>query len=276
MVNDPHQLLGVSENATQEEIKRAYRRKAKECHPDLHPNDPNAARKMNELNEAYDMLMNPEKYASRRQQSNPYGGDPFGGSPHGGYGQSGSAGYGQSRQGNPYGQQGDPYGQYRQGNPYGSAGSYGNPFGFGFEEIFGFGGRSYQAAPPTEQPGDSELVRQAVRAIQQRQYQAAIAHLQNVVSAQRSARWFYLSGVANHGAGNAIQAAEHMTRACQMDPNNGLYRSLLNQYRSAGQTYTANGQGYSRAGFNPMTLCYLCCLMNMCSGGGCVPLFLCC
>ena len=55
-----------------------------------------------------------------------------------------------------------------------------------------------------------------------------------------------------------------MTRACQMDPNNGLYRSLLNQYRAAGQTYTTYGQGYSRAGFNPMTLCYLCCMLQWC------------
>lgn len=263
MVNNPHQLLGVSENATQEEIKRAYRRKAKECHPDLHPNDPNAARKMNELNEAYDMLMNPEKYAGRRQQSSPYGGGQSSYGDQSGYGQSS---YG-SQQSGGY----NPYGQRQQGNPYGQ--SYGGQggwqsdfggFGFGFEDLFGFGGQTYQAAPPTEQPGDPELVRQAIRAINQRQYQQAIAHLQNVVSAQRNARWYYLSGVANHGAGNTIQAAEHMTRACQMDPNNGLYRSLLNQYRAAGQTYTTYGQGYSRAGFNPMTLCYLCCMLQWC------------
>ncbi len=269
MVNNPHQLLGVSENATQDEIKRAYRRKAKECHPDLHPGDPDAARKMNELNEAYDMLMNPEKYAGRRQQQNPYGGNPFGGS----YGSSGSSGgYGN--------QQSNPYGQRQQGNPYshqyGGQGGWQSDFGgfgFGFEDLFGFGGQTYQAAPPTEQPGDSELVRQAIRSIQQRQYAAAIAQLQNVVSTQRNARWYYLSGVANKAAGNAIQAAEHMTRACQMDPNNGLYRSLLNQYRAAGQTYTTYGQGYNRAGFNPMTLCYLCCMLQWCCPyGG----FMCC
>ena len=273
MVNNPHQLLGVSENATQDEIKRAYRRKAKECHPDLHPGDPDAARKMNELNEAYDMLMNPEKYAGRQQQSNPYGSYSQSGYGQGSYGGQQSGSY------NPYGQR--QQGSY-SGQQYGSRGGYGQggwqsdfgPFGFGFDDLFGFGSSAYQAAPPTEQPGDSELVRQAIRAISQRQYQAAIAQLQNVVSTQRNARWFYLSGVANHGAGNTIQAAEHMTRACQMDPSNGLYRSLLNQYRAAGQTYTTNGQGYSRAGFNPMMLCYLCCMMQWCCPYG--PAIFCC
>ena len=59
MVDDPYKVLGVSRDASKDEIKRAYRAKAKEYHPDLHPDDPLAADKMNEINEAYDMLNNP-------------------------------------------------------------------------------------------------------------------------------------------------------------------------------------------------------------------------
>ena len=40
MVTDPRKVLGVGPDASQEEIKKAYRQKAKECHPDLHPDDP--------------------------------------------------------------------------------------------------------------------------------------------------------------------------------------------------------------------------------------------
>ena len=61
MIDDPYKVLGISQGASEDEIKKAYRKKAKEFHPDLHPNDPNADKKMNEVNEAYDMLMNPEK-----------------------------------------------------------------------------------------------------------------------------------------------------------------------------------------------------------------------
>ncbi|WP_407717618.1 J domain-containing protein, partial [Floccifex porci] len=47
MVQDPYRVLGIDKNATEEEIKKAYRKKAKECHPDLHPDDPDAQQKMN-------------------------------------------------------------------------------------------------------------------------------------------------------------------------------------------------------------------------------------
>ena len=71
MISDPYKVLGVSPEASDEEIKAAYRKLAKKYHPDLNPGDEAAARKMNEINAAYDQIKNP-------QQSGAYGGDPWG------------------------------------------------------------------------------------------------------------------------------------------------------------------------------------------------------
>ena len=87
MIDDPYKVLGVSPDASDEEIKRAYRKLAKQYHPDLNPGDEVAAKKMQQVNAAYDQIKNPEKY---RQPNSGYGGgysqyDPFGG--FGGYSQ---------------------------------------------------------------------------------------------------------------------------------------------------------------------------------------------
>ena len=253
MVNDPYKVLGVQQGASQDEIKKAYRKKAKECHPDLHPDDPNARRKMQEVNEAYDMLMNPGKYQSRQQQThqNTYQqGNPYG---QGGY-------YGQ---GGGYGQQGNPYGQgsYRgqQGNPYGQGGW--SPF----DDMFGFGGHAYgggQVPHPHEMPGDSEYIRQAVRNINAGQYQSAVYVLNGVPSTGRNARWYYLSALANHGMGSSMAAMEQMQRAVQLEPDNQLYHQLLNQFRQAGQTYEQNGRGFNMHVMDPSRLCLSLCLMQ--------------
>ena len=80
MIEDPYKVLGVSPDASDEQIKSAYRRLAKKYHPDLNPGDQEAARKMQEVNAAYEQIKNPEKF--RQPNTGGFGGgyyDPIGG-----------------------------------------------------------------------------------------------------------------------------------------------------------------------------------------------------
>src|SRR3989440_12524357 len=61
---DYYEVLGVGRTATDEEIKRAYRRLGVKFHPDKNPDDPHAEEKFKELGEAYDVLMDSDKRAA--------------------------------------------------------------------------------------------------------------------------------------------------------------------------------------------------------------------
>ena len=105
MIPDPYKVLGVSPTATDEEIAKAYRRLAKKYHPDLNQGSEEAAKKMREINAAYEQIRKERSSQTNRSYNNQNSsannntgyGDPFGG------------GF------NPFGQYG-PFGGY---NPFG-------------------------------------------------------------------------------------------------------------------------------------------------------------
>ncbi len=128
---DYYDMLGVSKGASAEEIKKAYRKQALEWHPDRHKEDKEAAEKrFKEVNEAYQVLSDPQKKAAFDQYGHaaftPGGGNPFaGGNPFEGMGgQSGPFTYTYST-----GADG--------GNPFANA-DFGDPFDI-FEAFFGGG-----------------------------------------------------------------------------------------------------------------------------------------
>ena len=71
MYIDYYKILGLDKNATQEEIKKAYRKLARKNHPDLNPNDKNAKSNFQQINEANEVLSDPEK----RKKYDQYGKD---------------------------------------------------------------------------------------------------------------------------------------------------------------------------------------------------------
>lgn len=89
MIDDPYKVLGVSPNASDDEIKQAYRRLAKLYHPDRNPGDAEAARKMQQVNAAYEQIKNPTKaQGPGSQEYNPYGYNPYSQRPYGSYQES--------------------------------------------------------------------------------------------------------------------------------------------------------------------------------------------
>ena len=83
---DPYSILGVSKGADAKAIKSAYRKLAKELHPDKHPDDPKAADKFSDVTRAYDLLSDANKRAQfdrgeidENGQPRGFGGGGFGG-----------------------------------------------------------------------------------------------------------------------------------------------------------------------------------------------------
>ncbi len=148
MPRDYYDILGVSRNASEEDIKKAYRKLARQYHPDRNPGDKQAEAKFKEVQDAYDVLSDKTK----REQFDRFGhvgpGPGFGGGGPGGA-QGGPAFHWEWRGGGPGGTaEVDPTEIFRQFFGGGGAGAA------GFEETLGRaarGRRGRRAQPPVEE-----------------------------------------------------------------------------------------------------------------------------
>jgi len=123
---DFYEVLGLSKTASQEEIRKAYKKLARKFHPDVKPADPDAEKKFSEITEAYDVLSDEEKRKNFDQFGHGFrGAGPGGGNPFQGFGGGGGQafdiedllggmfGSGGGRGGNPFGGGGGRRGQPR-------------------------------------------------------------------------------------------------------------------------------------------------------------------
>ncbi|MEZ3436547.1 MAG: J domain-containing protein [Lachnospiraceae bacterium] len=232
-MTDPYSVLGIPQNASDEEIKKAYRSLSRKYHPDANINNPNkdaAEAKFKEVQQAYQQIMHEKEY--------------------------GASGYGQGG----YGQSG--YGQGGWQEDFGSFGGFGGPFR-------GFGAEYRQAnAGGTENEEDLHM-RAAANFINSGHFQEAL-NLLNGIS-RRGASWYYYSAMANSGMGSNVMALNHAREALRLEPDNIQYQILVNRLESGGSWYQQRQGPYQTtfAGGNDfcMKLCLANLMCNLCCGG---------
>lgn len=231
MNRDPYEVLGVSRDASEEEIKKAYRALAKKYHPDLNPDDKEAEARMNEINAAYEQIKNPSQYNS-------------------GYSSSSTS---------------SSYSSY---NPFGSYTSYGGNTG-GQYQGFGFGPFGFTfytstgASPFNSFDSAPQILDHVAQLLRNGRNMEALQWLQRVDDSSRNARWYYYSGMANAGLGNKLNALDALQKAVDMEPGNVTYRNALETMQTRGRVYYNTRSSYPETTLDPSKLCLGLCLSRL-------------
>ena len=141
-------------------------------------------------------------------------------------------------------------GAFSGGYGYNTAGGGAGGYGYG-------GNRSYSGT------ADSPQLTAAANYIANHCYAEALNVLNGIPFAERSARWYYYSAMANQGAGNNIVAREHATRAVEMEPSNLEYRQFKQHLDNGGAWYSSMGSSYERPYASAGNWCLSMLLLNM-------------
>ncbi|MCR5735340.1 MAG: J domain-containing protein [Lachnospiraceae bacterium] len=263
-MNNPYNTLGVAENATEEEIKKAYRALSRKYHPDANINNPNKAaaeEKFKEVQQAYQQIMDMREkgYTSYSSYNDRYG-TRNNSSYNTGYSSYGSTG-------------GTNYREF----DFGDFEDFFRAFGFG---AFTGNSGAYRQNRTAYAGQDERTVHMQAAAnyINNRRYQEALNVLAGINN--RDGQWYYMSAYAHAGLGNNVQALEHAKRAVSLDPDNYQYRELLNRLSSVENYYRERRNDYTGTAVGPSNMCVKLCFWNlvcnlccggggMCYGGGC-------
>ncbi len=222
-MRDPYEVLGISRNASDDEVKTAYRDLARKYHPDNVANSDNPAaselfeEKMKEINEAYDTIVTNRRNGTDRAQS--YSNSSAG---------SSSSGYSGT------------YSNQSSSSYNNSASNHTNNRSY------------YNSSANTTSFSD---VRQMIN---NKRYNEAEELLDGVPMTRRNAEWYFLRGTVLYHRGWVEQAYEHFSQAVQLDPSNAEFRSAYNVVQSqrsgrrGGYVYDTDR---AERGCNPLSMC---------------------
>lgn len=204
---DYYNILGINKDATQDEIKKAYRKLARKYHPDLNHNDPTAKEKFQAINEANEVLSDPEK----RKKYDAYGenwkhADEF---------EEQRKAYEEAqRQGNASGRQ--TYWYSTDGTHFSHGGANDSGFSDFFEELFGHysGGSKHYSYRGNDLQAELQLSLQ----------EAAVTHKQVFSINGENIRITVPAGVEN---GQVIKLKGHGGKGANGAPNGDLYITFV-------------------------------------------------
>ncbi len=208
---DYYKILGVDKSASEKDIKTAYRKLARKFHPDLNPNDPESNKKFQQINEANEVLSDPEN----RKKYDKYGEHWQHGQEHEQYAQQQQQRHGSGYGGGQYSGFGGGYGQdFENYENFGNSGDFSDFF----QQMFGGGaaGRSRGSAKYRGQDFNAEL--------QLSFQEAAQTHKQMLTVNGKQIRITIPAGVDN---GQTIKIAGHGGPGSNGGPAGDLYITFV-------------------------------------------------